>query len=62
VTSRTNSRSSYKELRETRVWLLIIQQAGFVKPVTVLDALLQENGELIAIFVASLKTTAKGRG
>ena len=31
------------------------------RPVTALDALLQETHELIAIFVASLKTTAKGR-
>jgi four helix bundle protein len=51
-----------KELRETRVWLLMIQQAGLIKPLTALDALLQETNELIAIFVTSLKTTAKGRG
>ncbi|MDD5705566.1 MAG: four helix bundle protein [Kiritimatiellae bacterium] len=50
-----------KELRETRVWLLMIQQAGLIKPITALDALLQENNELIAIFVASLKTTAGRR-
>ena len=50
-----------KELRETRVWLLMIQQVGLIKPVTTLDALLQETNELTAIFVASLKTTAKGR-
>ena len=50
-----------KELRETRVWLLMIQQAGLIKPVTALDALLQEINELIAIFVASLKTTARRR-
>ena len=50
-----------KELRETRVWLLMIQQAGLIKPVTVLDPLVQETNELIAIFVVSLKTTAKGR-
>ena len=49
-----------KELRETRVWLLMIQQAGLINPVTALDALLQETNELTAIFVASLKTTAKG--
>lgn len=51
-----------KELRETRVWLLIVQRAELLKPVTVLDPLLQETNELIAIFVASLKTAAKGRG
>ncbi|MFC1454367.1 four helix bundle protein [Verrucomicrobiota bacterium] len=51
-----------KELRETRVWLLMIQRANLIKPVMVLDALLQETNELISIFVASLKTTSKGRG
>ena len=50
-----------KELRETRVWLLMIQQLALLKPVTALDALLHETNELIAIFVASLKTTAKER-
>jgi four helix bundle protein len=50
-----------KELRETRVWLLMIQQADLIKPLSALDPLLQEANELTAIFVASLKTTAKGR-
>ena len=50
-----------KELRETRVWLLMIQQAELIKPTTALSFLLQETNELIAIFVASLKTTEKGR-
>jgi four helix bundle protein len=50
-----------KELRETRVWLLMVQRANLIKPVTALDDLLQETNELIAIFVASLKTTEKGR-
>lgn len=48
-----------KELRETRVWLLMAQRANLVKPVSSLDSLLQETNELIAIFVASLKTAAK---
>ena len=39
----------------------MVQQAVLIKPVSVLDALVQESNELIAIFVASLKTTAKGR-
>ncbi|MBU4200606.1 MAG: four helix bundle protein [Verrucomicrobia bacterium] len=51
-----------KELRETRFWLLMIQQADLIKPMTALDALLQETNELISIFVASLKTTVKGQG
>ena len=50
-----------KELRETRVWLLIIRQAALIKPATALDGLLQETNELISIFVASLKTAEKGK-
>ena len=50
-----------KELRETLVWLLIIQQAQLIQPVTDLDGVLRESNELIAIFVASLKTAAKGQ-
>jgi len=50
-----------KELRETRVWLLMIQQVALIKPISTLDALLQETNELIAIFVASLKTASKER-
>ncbi len=50
-----------KELRETKVWLLIIQQASLIEPVETLDALIQETNELTAIFVASLKTTAKSK-
>lgn len=49
-----------KELRETRVWLLMIQQADLIKPVSALDSLLRETHELIAILVASLKTTSRG--
>ena len=49
-----------KELRETHVWLRMIREANLLKSVTALDELLQENNELIAIFTASLKTTAKG--
>jgi len=50
-----------KELRETRVWLLIIQQADLIKPASLLNALLEEANELVAIFVASVKT-AETRG
>ena len=48
-------------VRETRVWLLIIRQAALIKPATALDGLLQETNELISIFVASLKTAEKGK-
>jgi four helix bundle protein len=48
-----------KELRETRVWLLMIVKANLIKPVSKLDSLIQENNELIAIFVSSIRTAKK---
>ncbi len=48
-----------KELRETRVWLLIIVRAKLINPVSKLDSLIQENNELISIFVTSIKTAKK---
>ena len=50
-----------KEMRETRVWLLMVLKAELIKPGEALNELLQETSELIAIFAASLKTAAKGR-
>jgi four helix bundle protein len=49
-----------KELRETRVWLLMIQRADLVTPSAKLEPLIQETNELISIFVASIKTVRKG--
>ena len=49
-----------KELRETRVWLLIIERKGLIKPADRMVSILVENNELISIFVASL-TTAQGK-
>ena len=49
-----------KELRETRVWLLMIIRAELIKPVATLDPLIQETDELISIFVTSVKTAMKG--
>ncbi|NOZ23043.1 MAG: four helix bundle protein [Planctomycetes bacterium] len=51
-----------KELRETRVWLLIIQRCALVKTPDKLDPLLGECDELIAIFVASIGTALKNKG
>jgi four helix bundle protein len=45
-----------KELRETRVWLLMIVRAKLIKTVSKLDSLIQENNELISIFVTSIRT------
>jgi len=50
-----------KELRETRVWLRMIVRAELIKPVSKLDALIQENNELISIFVTSVRTAKKGK-
>ena len=43
-----------KELRESAVWLQFLNE--LVAADSSRDALIQESGELIAIFVASLKT------
>jgi four helix bundle protein len=45
-----------KELRETRVWLLMTAKASLVKSVAKLDPLIDENNQLISIFVTSVKT------
>ena len=50
-----------KELRETRVWLLMIVRAKQIKPVSKLDSLIQENNELISIFVTSVRTAKKAK-
>ena len=45
-----------KELRETKVWLLMIAKANLVKSALELDSLIDENDQLISIFVTSIKT------
>jgi len=50
-----------KELRETEVWLKIIQRANLVKPSEALLPVLQENNELIAILVASVNTARRNK-
>ena len=45
-----------KELRETRVWLLMIAKANLVKSASQLDPLIDENNQLISIFYSSIKT------
>ena len=52
---------SLKELRETRVWLLISVKASLIKPASNLEPLIEENNELISIFVTSIKTAKKGK-
>ena len=52
---------SLKELRETRVWLLMIVKAKLIKTATKLDFLIKENNELISIFVTSINTARKNK-
>ena len=50
-----------KELRETRVWLLMIIRANLIKPASKLDSLIDENNQLISIFVTSINTARKNK-
>jgi len=50
-----------KELRETRIWLLMIGRATLIKPVSKLDSLLDESNQLIAIFVTSINTVKRNK-
>ena len=52
-------RVSLKELRETRIWLLIIQRKIMIKSEAMVSKVLKENCELIAIFAASINTAKK---
>ena len=45
-----------KELRETKIWLLIVKKANLIKPASKLEPLIDESNQLISIFVASVKT------
>ena len=45
-----------KELRETRIWLLMMVKANIIRPASNLEPLVHENNELISIFVTSVKT------
>ncbi len=47
---------SLKELRETKVWLLMIVRGNLMKSASRLEPLIKENDELISIFVTSIKT------
>lgn len=48
-----------KELRETRIWLLMILRAQLIKPIAKLEPLINETNELISIFVTSIKTARR---
>jgi four helix bundle protein len=48
-----------KELRETRVWLLMIAKAKLIRPVSKIQPLIDECDELISIFVKSAQTARR---
>jgi len=48
-----------KELRETEIWLKVVQRAGMITPTSKLTALLMEADELIAILFTSVETARK---
>jgi four helix bundle protein len=51
-----------KELRETKVWLRLIVRTRLLTSLVAVKPLIQENDELIAIFVASVKTALSRSG
>lgn len=51
-----------KELRETNIWLLMALKANVLKSVSGLNDLIDEDNQLIAIFVASVKTAKQKSG
>lgn len=50
-----------KELRETKVWLKIIVKSNLLKSASRLDNLIDENDQLISIFVVSIKTAKENK-
>ena len=54
-------RVCYKELREARRWLRLVQRTPLVTKPDLLDALVVEAGELVRIFSASIRTAEKNR-
>jgi four helix bundle protein len=50
---------SLKELRETKVWLIMIVRANLIKPTSKFESLIDENNQLISIFFTSISTARK---
>jgi four helix bundle protein len=51
----------YKELRESRRWLRLVQQAELIAKPTLLASLITEADELVRIFASSIRTAQKNR-
>jgi four helix bundle protein len=54
-------RVCYKELREARRWLRLVQRTPLVTKPGLLDAVVTEAGELVRIFAASIRTAEGNR-
>lgn len=52
-------RICFKELRESRRWLRLVQKAELIEQPQLLDDLLTESDELVRIFAKSLQTASK---
>ena len=50
-----------KELRETNIWLRMIQRKPLIEPTDKLDSIVTECNELIASFVSSVRTAEKNK-
>ena len=50
---------SLKELRETEVWLKVIERGGMIQPISKLQSMIKETDELIAILFSSILTAKK---
>jgi four helix bundle protein len=51
----------YKELRETRRWLRLVQRVPLVAKPALLDEIISEAEELVRIFAASIRTAESNR-
>jgi len=51
----------YKELRESRRWLRLVQRAELIAKPTLLAPLISEADELVRIFASSIRTAQKNR-
>lgn len=49
----------YKELRETRRWLRLVQRAGLIAKPALLESLIGESDELVRIFASSICTAQR---
>ena len=50
-----------QELRETRTWLLMAIRANLINPASKLESLIDENNQLISIFVTSIRTAKQNK-